>query len=121
MTLCYRTVSNYVIALVLNFILILQFIEIENMHSSLKSFNIETAKSSSNYVTVGNSSQHTGVHKSTNRGNIEEPHSFKSNFISRYPSQKELQSYQINKGMKDNNINSPKSEKDYVLKKPYFF
>ncbi len=62
--------------------------------SSNKRFNIDTSKPSSNYVTVNNP-VHQGITNSYSPKNNSKPDEslFKSNFISRYSSQENLQSY----------------------------
>lgn len=86
--------------------------------SSPKWFNIDTSKPMSNYVTVNNSA-HQGVTNSYSPKNSSKPDEnlFKSNLMSRYSSQEDLQSYARPKFLLDETNNSPKSQQDPMFKK----
>ena len=89
------------------------------MHSSSpKWFNIDTSKTSSNYVTSSNPA-HQGVTNSYSPKNNSKPEEnlFKSNLMSRYSSQEDLQSYARPNFLIDEANNFPKSQQDSMFKK----
>lgn len=90
--------------------------------SSPKFLTIDTTRQvTSNYVKIGNNTNQTKEHQLTPKGyykNQENP--FKSNVISRYSSQEDLQSHGRPKYSIDDVNNSPKNQHQLMFKKNTF-
>ncbi len=89
---------------------------------SPKWFNLETSRPTSNYVTVCSPSYHSGTgsylqkNQPKNQDNM-----FKSNLLTRYSSQQDLQSYARHKVVTEELNNSPKCQQNFVYKKTNYF